>query len=156
LSLPGTSTLNASTDGLSKLPPLLLRPERNVEGTTDAVISEEEMRPMHKAISPSPSPSPSPENLHGHTTPPPPSARTPVSGDVLLPLLIFAVVKSNPPHLVSHLLFIQRFRAPSPCSRGEEEYCLVNFMAVAEFLENVDLAAVGLTQGQERLIRSVV
>ena len=27
---------------------------------------------------------------------------------------------------------------------GEESYCLINIMAVAEFLENVDLAALGL------------
>lgn len=27
---------------------------------------------------------------------------------------------------------------------GEESYCLVNLLAVAEFLENVDLAALGL------------
>jgi hypothetical protein len=34
-----------------------------------------------------------------------PKGPTPVSGDVLLPLIIFSVVKCNPPHLVSILLF---------------------------------------------------
>ncbi|KAF9525927.1 hypothetical protein CPB83DRAFT_817737 [Crepidotus variabilis] len=72
----------------------------------------------------------------------PPSDPTPVSGDVLLPLIIFSVVKSNPPHLVSHLLYTQRFRNRSV--GGEESYCLINLMAVAEFLENVDMAALGL------------
>ncbi|KAF8884076.1 hypothetical protein CPB84DRAFT_1850791 [Gymnopilus junonius] len=67
---------------------------------------------------------------------------TPVSGDVLLPLIIFSVVKSNPPHLVSNLLFTQRFRNQSV--GGEESYCLINLMAVAEFLENVDMAGLGL------------
>ena len=38
---------------------------------------------------------------------------TPVSGDVLLLLIIFSVVKCNPPHLVSNLPFIQRFRKQS-------------------------------------------
>ncbi|KAJ6511522.1 hypothetical protein C8R47DRAFT_1034702 [Mycena vitilis] len=71
--------------------------------------------------------------------------RTPVSSDVLLPLIIFAVVKSNPPRLVSHLLYTQRFRvAPSGIAQGEEAFCLVNLMAAAEFLENVDLEALGL------------
>ena len=67
---------------------------------------------------------------------------TPVSGDVILPLMIYSVVKSNPPHLLSHLLYTQRFR--NETFGGEESYCLINLLAVAEFLENVDLAALGL------------
>ncbi len=77
--------------------------------------------------------------------PPPPEAMkepTPVSGDVLLPLIIYSVVKANPPHLVSNLLFIQRFR--NQAVGGEESYCLINLLAVAEFLENVDMAGLGL------------
>ncbi|KAL4064059.1 hypothetical protein V8B97DRAFT_2078625 [Scleroderma yunnanense] len=70
---------------------------------------------------------------------------TPVSGDILLPILIFSVVKANPANLVSHLLFTQRFRNHSV--GGEEGYCLVNLMAVAEFLENVDLGVLGLEGG---------
>lgn len=71
---------------------------------------------------------------------------TTVSGDVLLPLLIFAVVKSNPARLVSHLLFTQRYRN-NVFASGEERYCLINLMAVVEFLENVDLGAVGVGEG---------
>ncbi|KAG1841241.1 hypothetical protein DFJ58DRAFT_77051 [Suillus subalutaceus] len=71
---------------------------------------------------------------------------TTVSGDVLLPLLIFAVVKSNPTRLVSHLLFTQRYRN-AVFAGGEERYCLINLMAVVEFLENVDLGAVGVGGG---------
>ncbi|TFK39557.1 hypothetical protein BDQ12DRAFT_682001 [Crucibulum laeve] len=80
---------------------------------------------------------------------PEPNKPTPVSGDVLLPMIIFSVVKSNPPHLVSHLLFTQRFRNHSV--GGEESYCLINMMAVAEFLENVDLAALGLGDSERVL-----
>ncbi|KAJ8694979.1 hypothetical protein PTI98_007609 [Pleurotus ostreatus] len=75
-------------------------------------------------------------------SPEPRKEPTPVSGDVLLPMVIFSVVKANPPHLVSHLLFTQRFR--NQTVGGEESYCLINLLAVAEFLENVDLAALGL------------
>ncbi|KAF5332134.1 hypothetical protein D9611_008124 [Ephemerocybe angulata] len=67
---------------------------------------------------------------------------TPVSGDILLPMLIFSVVKANPPRLLSNLLYTQRFRNHNV--GGEESYCLINLMAVAEFLENVDLDALGL------------
>ena len=86
---------------------------------------------------------------------PPPSAETappstsPVSGDVLLPILIFSVVKANPLRLVSHLLFTQRFR--NQTYGGEESYCLINLMAVAEFLENVDLGALGLGESDKVL-----
>jgi len=44
---------------------------------------------------------------------------TPVSGDVLLPMIIFSVVKTNPPRLVSNLLYTQRFRNQSRSGRGE-------------------------------------
>jgi len=73
---------------------------------------------------------------------PKPFEPTPVSGDVILPLMIYSVVKSNPSHLLSHLLYIQRFRNES--FGGEESYCLINLLAAAEFVENVDLAALGL------------
>ncbi|KZT07540.1 uncharacterized protein LAESUDRAFT_725000 [Laetiporus sulphureus 93-53] len=76
---------------------------------------------------------------------------TQVSGDVILPLMIFAVVKANPPRLVSNLLYIQRFRRES-AGGGEEGYCLINLMAVAEFLENVDLAALGLGESGKTVL----
>ncbi len=95
--------------------------------------------PPAEPSSASPSPAPSP---------------TPVSGDIILPLMIFAVVKANPPHLVSHLLFTQRFRREHAAG-GEEGYCLINLMAVAEFLENVDLAALGLGESEKMVIRYV-
>ena len=100
---------------------------------------------------------PSPLPLTGTAPPPPPrpllklespvKGPTPVSGDVLLPMIIFSVVKANPPHLVSNLLFTQRFRNQSV--GGEESYCLINLMAVADFLENVDLAALGLVDSDK-------
>ncbi|KAH9479835.1 Vacuolar protein sorting-associated protein 9A [Psilocybe cubensis] len=89
--------------------------------------------------SPAPPPVPVISQLQRPT---PPKEPTPVSGDVLLPMIIFSVVKANPPHLVSNLLFTQRFRNQSV--GGEESYCLINLMAVAEFLENVDMAGLGL------------
>lgn len=85
------------------------------------------------------------------TISPPPPDVTPVSGDILLPLIIFSVVKANPAHLVSHLLYTQRFR--NQRVGGEESYCMINLMAVAEFLENVDLAALGLKDSEKKVIR---
>jgi len=82
------------------------------------------------------------------------SSPTPVSGDIILPLMIFAVVKANPSHFVSHLLYTQRFR--NQRIGGEESYCLVNLMAVADFLENVDLKALGLGESEKKVMRFVM
>lgn len=87
-------------------------------------------------------------------SPAPPARPTPVSGDIILPLMIFAVVKTNPPRLVSHLLYTQRFRYQAV--GGEESYCLINLLAVAEFLENVDLAALGLGEKENTVLRYVL
>jgi len=94
--------------------------------------------PIRIPSSPAPTPASIPE------TSSPVSEPTPVASDVLLPLIIFAVVKANPAQLVSQLLFVQRFHKV----QGEEAFCLVNLMAVVEFLENVDLAALGLGEGK--------
>jgi hypothetical protein len=84
---------------------------------------------------------------------PPERAPTAASGDVLLPLIICAVVRAAPPRLVAQLL-VQRFR--SRAAGGEAEYCLVNKMAVAEFLENVDLVVLGLTGPESQIAECVV
>jgi len=88
------------------------------------------------------------------SSPPRSSSPTPVSGDIILPLMIFAVVKANPSHFVSHLLYTQRFRNEG--IGGEESYCLVNLMAVADFLENVDLKALGLGESEKKVMRFVM
>lgn len=49
------------------------------------------------------------------------------SADVLLPLLIFTIVRSNPTNFLSNMRFIQRFRRPSRIS-GSKSYCLTNMV----------------------------
>lgn len=51
------------------------------------------------------------------------------SADVLLPLLIFTIVKSNPTNFVSNLKFIQRFRRPNQLS-GQANYCFTNIVSI--------------------------
>lgn len=82
-----------------------------------------------------------------------PEQPTTVSGDVLFPFLIYSVVKANPPRFVSHILFTERFLSLN--AKGEEKYCLINLMAVVEFLEHVDMAALGLGDS-DRVMRSVL
>ncbi|KDN53441.1 hypothetical protein K437DRAFT_292359 [Tilletiaria anomala UBC 951] len=64
------------------------------------------------------------------------------SADLILPLLIYSIVRSNPLGLASHLLFIQRYRADCLLS-GESSYCLVNMQAAVAFIENVEPSALG-------------
>ncbi|KAG8955812.1 hypothetical protein FRC03_011042 [Tulasnella sp. 419] len=111
----------------------------DADSTTEIVATDAE-KPQPSAILPTESAkAPDPAPLK------PPVEPTPVSSDILLPLIIYAVVKSNPHQLVSHLLYAQRYRHRSAAG-GEEGYCLVNMLAVAEFLENVDMEALGLTE----------
>ncbi|KAI0917915.1 hypothetical protein AcV5_002728 [Taiwanofungus camphoratus] len=119
-----------------------------ISGTITASQDDQHLSPTDRSSSRNVSPvrSGSPRSAL-----PPPTSPTPVSGDIILPLMIFAVVKANPPRLVSNLLYIQRFRRQA-ASGGEEGYCLINLMAVAEFLENVDLAALGLGESERTVI----
>lgn len=66
------------------------------------------------------------------------------SADLILPLLIYLVVQYNPPHLVSHLLFCQRFRS-NALMGGEASYCATSISAVIEFITQVDMKGLGLT-----------
>lgn len=52
------------------------------------------------------------------------------NADVLLPILIFTIVKSNPTNFLSNLLFIQRYRRPEEL-HGQASYCLTNMVRVA-------------------------
>lgn len=70
--------------------------------------------------------------------------------DLLLPIMIYAIVKSNPNKLVSHLLYAQRYRA-AMATTGEAQYAVVNTTAAVEFLENVDLAELGLSSAEKVL-----
>ncbi|KAJ2843067.1 hypothetical protein IWW36_005681 [Coemansia brasiliensis] len=67
-----------------------------------------------------------------------------LSADSILPLLIFAVVKSNPKRFISNLRFIQRFRTQSLLA-SEFDYCMTNTQAVASFVASVDARKLGLS-----------
>ncbi|CBQ70959.1 related to Phosphopantothenoylcysteine decarboxylase [Sporisorium reilianum SRZ2] len=69
------------------------------------------------------------------------------SADLILPILIYSIVASNPSRLASNLLYIERFRAES-LVQGETSYCLVNVQAAVAFLENVDVKDLGLDSSQ--------
>lgn len=146
-------------DGLSKLPPIKFKDKDSEKASTptpaippESASGEREMSMLVPTII---------EPHHADTSEPLgdiyPRSESPeeqlltestvVSGDILLPFLIFSVVKSNPPHLLSNLLFTQRFRNRNV--GGEESYALINAMAVGEFLENVDMSNLGLVDSTQ-------
>ncbi|KAK0484425.1 hypothetical protein IW261DRAFT_1549253 [Armillaria novae-zelandiae] len=126
--------------------PAIVEPEQKANGV--AVSDTSTANDKEESVSPSPS-SPRPSTVATEKSKPP-REETPISLDVLFPLLIFSVVKSNPPHLVSHVLYTQRYRHNH--ANGEENYCVINLMAVIEFLENVDLKSLGLGQEGGRVL----
>ncbi|KAI8983669.1 hypothetical protein BDB01DRAFT_789678 [Pilobolus umbonatus] len=67
-----------------------------------------------------------------------------LNADILLPLLIYTIVKSNPTHFLSNLRFIQRYCRPHELS-GQTSYCLTNMMAAVSFLETTNLVGLGLS-----------
>ncbi|CAO3703985.1 unnamed protein product [Rhizopus stolonifer] len=69
---------------------------------------------------------------------------TMLNTDVLLPLLIYTIVKTNPTNLLSNIKFIQRFRRQDQLN-GQSSYCLTNTMAAVSFLESANLVGLGLS-----------
>lgn len=57
------------------------------------------------------------------------------SADLILPILIYLIIKSNPNRLKSNLNYVNRFRYQRLVT-GETDYCLVNFNVSCEFIKN--------------------
>ncbi|KAJ1979667.1 hypothetical protein H4R35_001426 [Dimargaris xerosporica] len=101
-----------------------------------------------------------PEMTPSDVTPPPadsltdalPNPLATLSADDLLPLMIYTVVRYNPPRLVSNLRYLQRYLYRERQSRGIPAYCLTTLAAAASFVETVDFAALGL--GAHHLVTS--
>lgn len=55
---------------------------------------------------------------------------TSANADVLLPILIFTIVKSNPTNFLSNLKFIQRYRRAEELYSGQTSYCLTNMVNI--------------------------
>jgi len=82
----------------------------------------------------------------------PPSKTSTSGADLILPIIIYAVVKSNPAQLASHLMYLRRYRS-AICLTGEASYAIVNLTAVVEFLEHVAMVDLGLGEDSDKVIR---
>lgn len=93
-----------------------------------------------------------PSNQSSGKTTPPQQKQSTSGADLILPIIIFAVVKANPAQLASHLMYLRRYRS-AICLTGEASYAIVNLTAVVEFLEHVDMAELGLGDDSGKVIR---
>nr|XP_019007358.1 uncharacterized protein I206_07924 [Kwoniella pini CBS 10737]OCF46139.1 hypothetical protein I206_07924 [Kwoniella pini CBS 10737] len=91
-------------------------------------------------------PLPKPASLKSNTDKPATSG-----ADLILPIIIYSVVKSNPAQLASQLMYLRRYRS-AICLTGEASYAIVNLTAVVEFLEHVDLVELGLGGESDRVM----
>lgn len=73
--------------------------------------------------------------------------------DAFMPLLILVLLRANPPHLVSNVEYIARFRSP-PRRTSESEYYLSSLSGAMAFIEQMDhtkLSHVSQTELDERV-----
>ena len=59
------------------------------------------------------------------------------NADAFVPLLILIVLRANPPHLVSNIEYIMRFKNPNRAT-SEADYYLSTLVGAATFIENMD------------------
>ncbi|RKP05817.1 hypothetical protein THASP1DRAFT_32353 [Thamnocephalis sphaerospora] len=89
-------------------------------------------------------PSPTPSRESKRTQP----SSTSSNADSIFPLLIYIIIRTNIPHIVSNARYMQRYRHQSEL-RSKHAYCLTNLFAVISFLETVDMRTLGLAPASE-------
>ncbi|KAF8315372.1 hypothetical protein DL93DRAFT_2196365 [Clavulina sp. PMI_390] len=68
--------------------------------------------------------------------------------DAFVPLLIYVLLKANPPHLLSNVEYINRFRHPSRL-QSESGYYFSSLMAAISFIETMDHSSLSnITQSE--------
>ncbi|KAF2156055.1 hypothetical protein K461DRAFT_284706 [Myriangium duriaei CBS 260.36] len=78
--------------------------------------------------------------------------KTDQSADSFVPLLIYTVLRANPPHLASNVQYILRFRNQDKLN-GEAGYYISSLSGVISFIENLDRT--NLTISDEEFERNV-
>ncbi|KAI8849216.1 hypothetical protein BC829DRAFT_432739 [Chytridium lagenaria] len=72
------------------------------------------------------------------------------NSDHLLPVLILAVIRSNPPALISNVKYIMRFRSPTDIEKGTVQFCLTSMMGAVSFIYNMKISSLTLSPEELR------
>ncbi|KAJ3141972.1 hypothetical protein HK101_003349 [Irineochytrium annulatum] len=70
--------------------------------------------------------------------------------DHLLPVLILAVIRANPPALISNVKYIMRFRSQTELDKGPVQFCLTSMMGAISFIYNMKLNSLTLAPEEIR------
>ncbi|KAH9821545.1 hypothetical protein DFH28DRAFT_869991, partial [Melampsora americana] len=109
----------------SSLPtPTPLRPHNPIADLTDAL--ETELKIPQLSLAPEEPKKTEDESELEPSSGAEPSPSKSSSTDLILPILIYMIIKSNPTNLISNLRYIRRNRYKQ-LLKGESDYCLVNF-----------------------------
>ncbi|XP_022141647.1 vacuolar protein sorting-associated protein 9A-like [Momordica charantia] len=73
------------------------------------------------------------------------SNENPPGADEFLPVLIYVIIKANPPQLHSNLLYIQRYRGQNRLT-GEAAYFFTNVLSAESFISNIDAKALSMDE----------
>ncbi|ODN99475.1 hypothetical protein L198_03319 [Cryptococcus wingfieldii CBS 7118] len=142
---PQAAVLNPDLNKSPSVPQLVLDDDETSEPAEEAQLAEAMSDSVTTLTETSSSvPPPKPQSTKAGTT---------SGADLMLPIIIYAVVKSNPPQLASQLMYLRRYRS-AICLTGEASYAIVNLTAVVEFLEHVNLNELGLG-GEEDKVMSI-
>ncbi|KAF1743155.1 hypothetical protein MXB_5722, partial [Myxobolus squamalis] len=64
--------------------------------------------------------------------------KTPACADDFFPLLVYTILKTNPPHIHSHIDFINLFCQKSAIETGQCAYYFTSFKCAVEFIDKCD------------------
>uniref|UniRef100_A0A0K0DFI7 A20-type domain-containing protein n=1 Tax=Angiostrongylus cantonensis TaxID=6313 RepID=A0A0K0DFI7_ANGCA len=72
----------------------------------------------------------------------------PTSADEFLPVLIYVLLKGNPPLIQSNVKFISRFALPSRIMSGESGYFFTNLSCALQFVQDMNYASLKMEQSE--------
>ncbi|WKX99624.1 hypothetical protein Q1695_014479 [Nippostrongylus brasiliensis] len=72
----------------------------------------------------------------------------PTSADEFLPVLIYVLLKGNPPLIQSNVKFISRFALPSRIMSGESGYFFTNLSCALQFVQDMNYASLKMERAE--------